>query len=1342
MKKPLLVLLLALVLCTGITSAIIEDYNPNLIYLTHLNGANGGSTFTDELGYTILNTGTPTTSTTQFKWDSSLSAPASSDNNIYYNNARTEQIKTISVWAYRPSAWSLNPGMFGAGDANGYVQYVAGRLRYYDITNTEKGNFGTPPINTWNQYVLISNGTHVNCYVNGSMTSETAYTSNLTSGSQLAIGSYISTGASAFEGYIDEFAAWGVAVPISEIYPQANPIAYPYYPSSSASILASPTASTNTGNIYATNVSLTVLPSGLNTPQNWSFGDGYTSTQRNATNHLYPVAGLYTINWSSTNITAPFGFQNASATFNQTSDYDTNVKSWMHMNGVAGGSTFQDIGGNAWTPNSVTTENAVIKFGSTSAFFNGDGDRLSSATSPNFDFGTEDFTVELWVYPTFSSVGRYIISRSTYGGALSDGWGVYHSSPSATSNGWKAWFGSAATQTGTFTLPLNQWNYLVLQRTNGVVNVSVNGVYATGVAAAGNYDTPNAVSYGDPITGGKASRMYLDETRISTAARWITGGERFDPPWAEYRGDLFGIADPNPDSTMRMKTNPSPTPPGNVIMNNLTARNRTVQIQNVSIANNISTTLTFNNKHVFAKAVYRNASKWTGINLTYVNIDNANGEVTINATRTGGFSTNGSVDNRASFADIQMVYYNYTQFDAGTTWSDNQYAFPQYFANGYLKNTTTGQDYPVMNFLATNVTFTPWITFSNFTVSNAAPIVNENQVQFAPEMNFTANRFLWDYGDGITETTTNGVGNHTYTLPGTYRVNLTSYLWQNTSVSNTTATSLVVAAVYNSTYVKADFTSSQTSGNPGLLVTFADTSIFTNATAVKKYYWVFGDGTAISNLANPSHVYSTLGTYSVNLTVTNTDNLALGWDTEIKENYITISSNQQTTWYSPAQVQIKIVDSAGTPIQGVMVSATPLNFTAPANWAEILIGIQPTVNISGTTVSGLTGTDGSWVAPVLQSYRYHWTFVNATAGINSEQTFYPSESTYRIFINTNTAVNNTYENLAGTNLTFAQPNASFMTLGMNYLDTSGTTENVTFTVSSWKNDTVMFSQTFTGGFTASTVTSSYTLQNVRGDEFAWAYKAYRTDGSVLSQGNMLVAKGPSGVLVDLGIPIDWYRWLSLCILFLLAGLSSQRTKQFWVILIPIFAAIFFWFGWFVPTGGLKEETILIGVIIMCAVLGVMLYMKSALREKHGVGGPGSMLLNIVFYLIVLQASIGFINGLQVWSDDYSTAASTIGYKNVDITTDIPVVTNAGGGLIDTISIGMVMLEMSFSVLRMVFEVLRSIVFIYPQLMMMFPFLAQSAQTQALLVLLQIGIYIVYLLFFLRLVRGEMGTVEL
>ena len=54
---------------------------------------------------------------------------------------------------------------------------------------------------------------------------------------------------------------------------------------------------------------------------------------------------------------------------------------------------------------------------------------------------------------------------------------------------------------------------------------------------------------------------------------------------------------------------------------------------------------------------------------------------------------------------------------------------------------------------------------------------------------------------------------------------------------------------------------------------------------VESYAWNFGDGST-SITRSPSHTYSTVGSYTVTLTVTGTG----GSDIETKQNYITVTN--------------------------------------------------------------------------------------------------------------------------------------------------------------------------------------------------------------------------------------------------------------------------------------------------------------------------------------------------------------------------------------------------------------------------------------------------------------------
>ncbi len=51
----------------------------------------------------------------------------------------------------------------------------------------------------------------------------------------------------------------------------------------------------------------------------------------------------------------------------------------------------------------ATQSTAQSKFGGSSLYFDGTGDYMTAPDSPDFEFGTRDFTIELWAYPTSTS---------------------------------------------------------------------------------------------------------------------------------------------------------------------------------------------------------------------------------------------------------------------------------------------------------------------------------------------------------------------------------------------------------------------------------------------------------------------------------------------------------------------------------------------------------------------------------------------------------------------------------------------------------------------------------------------------------------------------------------------------------------------------------------------------------------------------------------------------------------------------------------------------------------------------------------------------------------------------
>jgi PKD repeat protein len=855
------------------------------------------------------------------------------------------------------------------------------------------------------------------------------------------------------------------------------------------------------GSVYALNVAFTNNTVGA-TNSTYYFGDGYSSTVKNPS-HFYSVAGLYNVNTSFGNTTG-ITWVNKTNYVNLTSDDDANLKSWLHMNGTDGGTTFIGEKGVAWTPASVTTSTTQYKFGGSSAWFSSASSRLQTPSNAIFNFGTSNFTLEQWVYPTSSDNNMFLLSRTTSGTLKNDGWGIYHSTTSAASDAWVFFMGSAAAgSTGTFTLPLNTWSHLAVERDNaGNVVVYVNGVsVATKAGLNGNYDTTNAITYGDTTGVSMSYRGYIDESRMSSTTRW---GSTFSTPYAEYRGNLFTeFPDLNPNSTLRFKTNPT----GVALISNLTPRYRTLQIQYVdSPASNITLLTGFNPEHLLASSVVVNATTFAGQVITYSNIDNVNGLVLINTTRAGGYSTVGLTEERASFVDVVMHYYNYTppseELDAS-----------QFYGSGFLTNGTTNTVYPVHNFISTPVTFAPWITMSNFTVSNTTPILFEQNVTFASELNFTANRFLWNYGDGVTETTTNGIGTHIYTTPGAKDVSLTAYLWQNTSVTNTTTLYSVVTPRYNNTYVNADFSGIPLSGTTGLLVSFTDLAVFGNTTDGRTYNWSFGDFSSNSNLVNPTHVYTMLGVYTVALTVNN----SFGIDTETKFGYITIATSQSNTALNllyPKDVYFHFTDRFGVSQPYVNVSIVMYNSTiSNTNWFSTLIGVSPVADpIESTFLSGYTDADGDISFPMVASGRYTVIAVNASKGIYMNRILYPTQVAYVFVVATSDSaaglIQSDYVNSSLFVTSYVPASAH---LNFTYADISNSTATLTFYVNA-ANGTRLYTDVAISNYTYS---NSYEVANVKMAGYVWGYFADNTLFGNISQALGITMKGTDDMLIKI-----------------------------------------------------------------------------------------------------------------------------------------------------------------------------------------------------------------------------------
>ena len=201
----------------------------------------------------------------------------------------------------------------------------------------------------------------------------------------------------------------------------------------------------------------------------------------------------------------------------------------LHGNGANGSTVITDSSG---SPKTVTAfgnaqiSTAQSKFGGASIAFDGTGDYLNIPASSEFNFDSNNFTIETWLY--FSAIGATkVIVNNWAGSVLSSSFGFQQESDGRISG--IAYTGSTVLQALTLsTATINQWNHIAFVRNGGSLCMYLNGVGGTNVSIA------SAVNNGTgPVQIGREGTSfyfngYLDDLRITKGIARYTSN--FTPP--------------------------------------------------------------------------------------------------------------------------------------------------------------------------------------------------------------------------------------------------------------------------------------------------------------------------------------------------------------------------------------------------------------------------------------------------------------------------------------------------------------------------------------------------------------------------------------------------------------------------------------------------------------------------------------------------------------------------------------------------------------------------------------------------------------------------------------------
>jgi len=201
---------------------------------------------------------------------------------------------------------------------------------------------------------------------------------------------------------------------------------------------------------------------------------------------------------------------------------DANTVLLLHFNDTLNGTTFTDSEN---TPKTVTANgnakiSGVTRFGTGSAAFDGTGDYLAIPDSPDWDFGTGDFTIDFWIRFAGHSGADYMVTRGANVTDVNYSAGLLYLNIAGVSHS-ASWSPS-----------LNTWYHVAGVRSSGTWRLFVDGTQLGSGADSNSISTADAFSVGG--SSNYASfwvNGWMDEVRISNNARWTSN---FTPETTPY----------------------------------------------------------------------------------------------------------------------------------------------------------------------------------------------------------------------------------------------------------------------------------------------------------------------------------------------------------------------------------------------------------------------------------------------------------------------------------------------------------------------------------------------------------------------------------------------------------------------------------------------------------------------------------------------------------------------------------------------------------------------------------------------------------------------------------------
>jgi len=225
--------------------------------------------------------------------------------------------------------------------------------------------------------------------------------------------------------------------------------------------------------------------------------------------------------------------------------------------------------------------------------------------------------------------------------------------------------------------------------------------------------------------------------------------------------------------------------------------------------------------------------------------------------------------------EVSDIYCNEVSFNAHCTFNKFPASVYWDFGDGYTStipdpvHSYTGMGTYTVTLIITNSlggdTMTQNITINNlspkadFTTNTTVAYLPNATVQFYNNSIF-ATDYYWDFGDSTANVDTNPL--HTYLWEDTFTVQLIATNGFNGCIDELIKSNYII--VTNCSNFTANFTQSKDTVDLALSATVQ----FTDSSNAAQWLWDFGDGDTDA-VQNPSHIYDSVGTYTVTLIASN-----------------------------------------------------------------------------------------------------------------------------------------------------------------------------------------------------------------------------------------------------------------------------------------------------------------------------------------------------------------------------------------------------------------------------------------------------------------------------------------